>query len=194
MAQRMAIGLARLAWMEHSRWKKPWRKAGAALGCGRIKKSRRFSPWDNGPAKVKAMRETSDGKEMNEGEEVRQFTEKMNAFVRAHQRIIEEFGRSLVNANHFLQLADRSMDKEPLETVAMLEQIREIDLLGNLNSQVEEYRGIAGFLLPPNTPVDDLALQGEVAELEIKYEGLLEEAEKQMEKLEILLSTLQTWH
>ncbi|MEE8435649.1 MAG: hypothetical protein V3S64_12750 [bacterium] len=131
---------------------------------------------------------------MKNGEEARQFADKMTAFVRAHQRIIEEFGRSLVSANHFLQLADRSMEKEPLETVSMLEQIKEIDLLGNLNSQVDEYRGIAGFLLPPNTPVDDLALRGEVAELETKYEGLLEEAEKQMEQLETLLSTLQTRH
>lgn len=131
---------------------------------------------------------------MNDENEARQFREKMNAFVRAHQRIIEEFGRSLVNATHFLKLADRALEKEPLETVSMLEQIREIDLLGNLNSQVEEYRGIAAFLLPPNAPVDDLALQGEVAELETKYEGLLEEAEKQMEQLENLLSNLQTQH
>lgn len=131
---------------------------------------------------------------MNDREEARQFAEKMNAFVRAHLRIIEEFGRSLANANHFLRLADRSMEKEPLETVSMLEQIKEIDLLGNLNTQVEEYRGIASFLLPPNTPIDDLALQGEVAELETKYEGLLEEAEKQMEQLQNLLSNLQTRH
>ena len=131
---------------------------------------------------------------MNERDEAHQFAEKMTAFIRAHQKTIEEFGRSLANANHFLRLADRSMEKEPLETVTMLEQIKEIDLLGNLNTQVEEYRGIAGFLLPPNTPVDDLALQGEVAELETKYEGLLEEAEKQMEQLENLLSSLQTRH
>ncbi len=130
----------------------------------------------------------------NNREEAHQLREKMTAFVQAHQRILDEFGRSLVSANHFLQLADLSMKKEPLETVSMLEQIREIDLLGNLNSQVEEYRGIAGLLLPPNSPAGDPALQGDVAELEIKYEGLLEEAEKQMEQLGILLSTLQTRH
>ena len=135
-----------------------------------------------------------DSEFINDSEDARIFTEKMNAFVHAHRRIIEEFGRSLANANHFLRLAGRSIDKEPLETVSMLEQIKEIDLLGNLNSQVEEYQGIASFLLPPNTPVDDLALQGEVAELETKYEGLLEEAEKQMEQLENFLSTLQTRH
>lgn len=131
---------------------------------------------------------------MNDKEEARQFSEKMIAFVHAHHRILEEFGRSLANSNHFLQLAGRALEKEPLETVSMLEQIKEIDLLGNLNTQFDEYRGIAGLLLPPNTPVDNLALQGEVAELESKYEGLLEEAEKQMERLEVMLSTLQTWH
>lgn len=136
----------------------------------------------------------NDGEVVNDRKEARKFTEKMIAFVHAHHRIIEEFGRSLASANHFLRLAERSFEKEPLETVSMLEQIREIDLLGNLNSQVDEYRGIAGFLLPPNTPVGDLGLQGEVAELETKYEGLLEEAEKQMGQLENILSTLQTRH
>ena len=129
-----------------------------------------------------------------DGEESRQFAKKMSAFVLAHQRIIEEFGRSLANSHHFLELAARAKDKEPLETVSMLEQIREIDLLGNLNFQFEEYRGIAGLLPPSTTTEDDLALRGDVAELESKYEGLLEEAQKQMEQLETLLSTLQTWH
>lgn len=124
-----------------------------------------------------------------------EFTEKMAAFVGTHRRIVADFQRSLANARHFIKLADRSMEREPEETVTMLEQIREIDLLGHLNAQYEEYRNIAGFLLPtPDAPAPESPLVEPVSELQQQYEALLEEAEGQMEAIERLLTTLQTQH
>lgn len=125
-----------------------------------------------------------------------ELSEKMAAFVGTHRRIVEDFGRSLANARQFLRLADRSMEREPEETVTMLEQIREIDLLGHLSTQIEEYRSIAGFFLPGEgaAPEHDNPLLVQVAELQQQYEALLEEAEGQMEAIEKLLGTLQTRH
>jgi hypothetical protein len=124
-----------------------------------------------------------------------EFSEKMAAFVGAHRRIVEDFGRSLANARQFIRLADRAMEREPEETVVMLEQIREIDLLGHLSTQFEEYRNIAGFFLPPDAPPEhDSPLLSQVADLQSRYEALLEEASGQMEVIEKLLFTLQNQH
>lgn len=124
-----------------------------------------------------------------------EFSEKMATFVGTHRRIVDDFERSLANARHFIQLADRSMEREPDETVAMLEQIREIDLLHHLTIQYEEYRNIAGFFVPAEgEPEHDSPLISAVADLQHQYEGLLAEAEGQMETIEKLLTTLQTHH
>ena len=113
-----------------------------------------------------------------------ELTEKMAEFVGTHRRILD-----------FIQLAGRSMEREPEETVTMLEQIREIDLLGHLGTQYEEYRNIAGFFLPDgdSTPAKS-PLVTQVAELRDRYEGLVDEAERQMEAIEKLLFDLQTHH
>jgi hypothetical protein len=124
-----------------------------------------------------------------------EFSEKMAAFVGAHRRIVADFQRSLANARQFIRLADRSMEREPEETVVMLEQIREIDLLGHLSTQYEEYRNIAGFFLPAEgAPEHDSPLLAQVTELQRQYEALLEEAEGQMEAIEKLIFTLQKHH
>ena len=124
-----------------------------------------------------------------------EFSEKMAAFVGAHRRILEDFGRSLANARNFIRLADRSIEREPEETVVMLEQIREIDLLGHLSTQFEEYRNIAGFFLPADAaPEHDSPLLAKVAEIQVQYETLLEEAAGQMETIEKLLFSLQNQH
>lgn len=124
-----------------------------------------------------------------------ELTEKMAEFVGTHRRILDDFARSLSNAAHFIQLAGRAMEREPEETVTMLEQIREIDLLGHLGTQYEEYRNIAGFFLPEDgTPPADSPLVAQVAELRDRYEGLVDEAERQMEAIEKLLFDLQTHH
>ncbi|HEX9841623.1 MAG TPA: hypothetical protein VGC20_02690, partial [bacterium] len=109
-----------------------------------------------------------------------EFTQKMAMFVGTHRRIVADFGRSLANSRQFIRLADRSLEREPEETVTMLEQIREIDLLGNLSSQFDEYRNIASLFLPGETPPEhDSPLLTEVSELQQQYEALLEEAEGQ---------------
>jgi hypothetical protein len=124
-----------------------------------------------------------------------EFSEKMAAFVGAHRRIVADFGRSLANSRHFIRLADRSMEREPEETVTLLEQIKEIDLLGHLSGQYEEYRNIAGFFLPGEGPPEhESPLLAQVADLQREYEALLEEAEGQMEAIDKLLNTLQTRH
>jgi hypothetical protein len=127
-------------------------------------------------------------------DERHEFDEKMTAFLATHQRILGDFGRSLANARHFLKLADRSLQREPEETVSMLEQIREIDLLGHLTRQYEEYRNVTNLLLPPHGSHPDPRLQGDLAELQTRYEGLLEEAAGQMEISGQLLTSLQTRH
>lgn len=127
-------------------------------------------------------------------EDQKEFIEKITAFLHAHNRVLADFGRSLANSAHFLKLAGKSMEQEPEETGAMLEQIKEIDLVGHLSRQHEEYQGVSGFLLPPNPPLTNPDLLGEISELHSKYEGLLEEAEGQMEQLDKLLFTLQNYH
>jgi len=130
-------------------------------------------------------------------DEQEKIDEKLDAFLGAHQRILAEFGRSLANSRHFLKLAGLSQNREPEETLAMLEQIREIDLLGHLTSQFEEYNSVAGAFLPPNAavdPVDNEEMLGQLAELHMKYEALLEEAEGQMETIEELLNTTRVYH
>ena len=122
-----------------------------------------------------------------------EINEKMAAFVGTHRRIVEDFARSLANARHFLRLAEQAMEREPEETVTLLEQIREIDLLGHLGLQFEEYRNIASLFLPEDAAAaDDDTLLAEVAELQVRYEALLEEAESQMEGIEHVLFSLQT--
>ena len=76
---------------------------------------------------------------MSSVEDQEDFIEKMNAFMEAHRRTIADFGRSLANSAQFLKLADKSMEQEPEETESMLEQIKEIDLVGHLSHQYEEY-------------------------------------------------------
>ncbi|NIT63960.1 MAG: hypothetical protein GWO39_09295, partial [Gammaproteobacteria bacterium] len=50
-------------------------------------------------------------------QDAQEFSEKLAAFVGTHRRIVADFGRSLANARHFLKLAERSLEREPEETV-----------------------------------------------------------------------------
>ncbi len=127
-------------------------------------------------------------------QDAQEFSEKLAAFVGTHRRIVADFGRSLANARHFLKLAERSLEREPEETVEMLEQIKEIDLLGHLGTQYEEYQTVAALFLAPDSAAPDHPLVGEVAELQQKYEALLEEAADQMETLDRVLFALQSQH
>lgn len=127
-------------------------------------------------------------------EDRRQFLEKVEAFIQTHQQIVADFEGSLANARHFLELAGRSMEQEPEETVSMLEQIKEIDLLGKLATQYEEFQAMSGFLRPPNTPVDDARIGGTLNAMENSYQKLIEESEKQMDEIDRIVSSLQNAH
>lgn len=126
------------------------------------------------------------------------FEERAREFLRAHRRIVSDFERSLKNARHFLKLAERSLEREPEATIQMLEQIREIDLLGHVTHQFEEYQSVVA-MLPPAVAQGDPALPDEELPAEIKsmrarYEQLVQDAEGQAEDTEKILSSLQTPH
>ncbi|MDH4248755.1 MAG: hypothetical protein OEW39_13170 [Deltaproteobacteria bacterium] len=120
------------------------------------------------------------------------FLEKFSAFLLAHQRVVADFTRSLGTAKTFLNLAPVSMEKEPDETVIMLEQILEIDLLGHLGRQFEEFHQVAGLLLTPQADLENPGLMEQLRKTRAEYEELMAEAEQQMATIETLLTTLNT--
>lgn len=127
-------------------------------------------------------------------EDTQSFQEKAEVFVETHERIVEDFERSLANAKHFLELSRLSMDAEPENTVDMLEQIKDIDLLGHLSTQFEEFQQTAGFLDPPASKLENQEVGRKVEALRQRYENLVAEAEGQMESLDEMLNTLQVTH
>ena len=122
------------------------------------------------------------------------FETKVKAFLKAHQKIVDEFENSLSNANQFLELATISVEKEPLETLSMLEQIREIDLLGHLTRQYEEYQNVAGFFTSAEPQVEIEDLKAQLGAVLSRYQSLMHQAEGQMERIEELLGTLRQHH
>ena len=118
------------------------------------------------------------------------FNEKIAAFFDTHQKIIAEFRISMENSQNFLELAKLSAEREPENTVDMLEQIKEIDLFGHLSRQFDVFQEVAGAI-PKNSEDPNIQLQLEKFEdFEKQYEDLLEEAESQLELLEQLLAQL----
>lgn len=118
------------------------------------------------------------------------FREKVSTYLESHNRILREFRGSMDNANNFLELAKLASEKEPENTVSMLEQIKEIDLFGHLTRQHEAFQEVAGMLAPGS---DDPAIRlqaEEFEDLDGQYEAMLEEAEAQMDLLETLLAQL----
>ncbi len=120
--------------------------------------------------------------------------EKLEHFLSGHRRILEQFDRSLENARHFIALANKSREQEPLETLEMLEQIREIDLLNHLQVQFEEFQQIASFFRSDPGGRIEGATMNEINGLEERYESALREAEGQMTEIEQLLFTMQNHH
>ena len=118
------------------------------------------------------------------------FQEKFLAFLRTHKRIVEDFTRSLGSARQFLELAQVSMDKEPEETITMLEQIREIDLLGHLGRQFEEFQQVSGLLTAARPPEELAQMMEELGSTQSGYQELLSEAESQVALLEKLFLAL----
>ena len=74
--------------------------------------------------------------------------EKVAAYLESHRKITGDFERSLRNARRYVELAEVAKDKEPAETVTMLEQIREIDLRGHLQNQFDAFQEISSLLGP----------------------------------------------
>lgn len=125
---------------------------------------------------------------MSESPESAEFGEKLETLLDDHRRFVEQFEQSLKNARHFIALADRSMEQEPEDTIAMLNQIREIDLLGYLQRLSEEFDAVRASLAtspfwqaagPFNEDLDRLAS---------RYEALQEEAASQLNGIDALLN------
>ena len=73
----------------------------------------------------------------------------------------------------------------------MLEQIKEIDLLGHVHTQFEAFQEFSGLLPEPSTDEDAQEEFGGIERLRERYELLLEEAELQQEIMEDLVLYLQ---
>lgn len=123
--------------------------------------------------------------------ELEVFNEKLSAYLETHRSAVGDFERSLGNARHYIELAKVAKDKEPENTVTMLEQIREIDLLGHVQKQYEAFQDSTGLLLVPEREEGAEEDAGEIDLLRERYELLLEEAEDQQETMEDLMLYLQ---
>ena len=121
---------------------------------------------------------------------IQAFYEKISTYLESHQKIVGEFRKSLENAQNFLELAKLSSEQEPENTIEMLEQIKEIDLLGHLGRQFEAFQEV-GATIPANSLDPAVQLQTEkFDDLEKQYEDLLEQAEDQLGLLDDLLAQL----
>ena len=120
-----------------------------------------------------------------------EFQEKLDAFLTTHRQILADFQRSLVNARHFMQLAEKAAEHEPENAVVLLEQIKEIDLLGHLERQSEEFQSVASLMQSGAGEKLDGQVRGLLGELDGQYQALVEEAADQMEGLDRMLFSLQ---
>ena len=120
-------------------------------------------------------------------------TEKVGAYLESHSKITADFENSLRNARHFVELAKLATDKEPGETVTMLEQIQEIDLLGHLRRQLEAFEEISGLLNTDEeseleeSGLEESAELDRIQEVRNRYDLMLEEAEDQQEVISELM-------
>jgi len=127
-------------------------------------------------------------------EETQTLAEKVDAFLTMHHRVVEDFKRSLGNARHFIELAQRAMEREPTETAQMLEEIRSYRLHEFLTEQYENFRHMAGFLEGAADSLERSDIPGECNELAESYEALLTESTAQEEIMDKLLSSLRNPH
>ena len=122
--------------------------------------------------------------------EAGEFSEKLESLLESHRRFAAEFEQSLGNARHFIALADRAMEKEPEDTVSMLNQIREIDLLGHLQRLAEEFESVRATLAASPFWEDARGFDGELDDLADRYETLQREASEQLHGIERLLNAV----
>lgn len=123
-------------------------------------------------------------------------TEKVSAYLESHNKITEDFEKSLSNARHFVELAKLATDKEPGETVTMLEQIQGIDLLGHLRRQLEAFEEISDLVHTNEDPeqeesgLEESDKMDRIQEVRNRYDLMLEEAEDQQEVIAELMLVL----
>jgi hypothetical protein len=120
-----------------------------------------------------------------------EFGRKLKSLVSSHRRFITDFENSLKNSGRFLALADRALEQEPESTVDLLQQIREIDLLGHLQRLSEEFDGLRGALATSPFWGESAAHQAELERLSERYEALQAEAVNQLSRIETLLQALE---
>jgi membrane-bound lytic murein transglycosylase B len=118
--------------------------------------------------------------------------EKAQSFLEFHRKVVADFERSLANARHFINLAGQAVEHEPENTVAMIEQIQEIDLLGHLSKQYEEFQQMAAQL--STLKVDENRVQASVTSVREQYEEILAEAEEQAGIMDVMLASVQYPH
>lgn len=118
------------------------------------------------------------------------FGRKVKALVSSHRRFIADFENSLKNSGHFLALADRALEQEPESTVDMLQQIREIDLLGHLQRLSEEFDGLRGALAMSPYWGEGEPYLTELERLSERYDALQGEAVNQLSQIDTLLQAL----
>ncbi|MBI3993943.1 MAG: hypothetical protein HY342_11770 [Candidatus Lambdaproteobacteria bacterium] len=121
-------------------------------------------------------------------------SEKVETFLAFHRRVIRDFRRSLANAAHFIELADKAMEREPDNTVHLINQIREISLLTHLEDQFHEFGQMASMLANMPGGIDRDELREGMVHVKDDYEVLLAQAEDQAEKLAELLNLLEHPH
>ena len=119
-----------------------------------------------------------------------EFSDKLETLLETHRRFIAEFEQSLRNARHFVALANRSMESEPEDTVSMLNQIREIDLLGHLQRLAEEFESVRGTLAASPFWEDAQGFSEELDDLADRYENLQQDAAEQLNSIEHLLNVM----
>ena len=118
--------------------------------------------------------------------------EKAQTFLEFHRKVVGDFERSLANARHFINLASQAVEQEPENTVAMIEQIQEIDLVSHLTKQYEEFQHMTGQL--DSLKVDEKRIQASISTLREQYEEIMAEAEEQAGIMEVMLASMQNPH
>lgn len=119
-----------------------------------------------------------------------EFSDKLETLLDTHRRFVAEFEQSLRNARNFIALADRSMESEPEDTVSMLNQIREIDLLGHLQRLSEEFESVRGTLSASPYWENAQSFNDELEDLSDRYENLQQDASEQLNSIEHLLNAM----
>ena len=119
---------------------------------------------------------------------------KAEKFISLHLRVVEDFERSLANANHCLNLARLGVESEPVEALAMIEQIEGFELFSHLQQQFDSYESVSNLLerefQMPRFKKQAQSMQEELPKLRERYLEQLREAETQKQISQLLIEKL----